>query len=379
LPVPDRIIFVRQSHSAHGGGELILGRLIAALQARGLEVTLMARQWGDLPPGVSFIRCDPPARGRAGRELAFVTSACALLEREPAALVQAHERLACADIYRAGDGTHAAFLDAMKQAKGGLSALRYRLSPFHRNRLKLERALFASRRLRAVIVNSSMVGDDIARRYRFPRERIHRVNNGIDLAHYQQSQSAMYRDDLRAELGTSSGRSVLLFAGSGYERKGLSMALRVLAGLPPDVELWVVGNDRNPARFHKLATRLGVAGRTRFLGARSDLLPLYAAADALILPALYDPFPSTVIEALASGLPVVTSRSCGAAEVAARLDPRLIADSLDVGAMTEGARIALALATTPEARARARALAAPFSVEAMLDQTLAVYEQVSRG
>jgi UDP-glucose:(heptosyl)LPS alpha-1,3-glucosyltransferase len=77
----------------------------------------------------------------------------------------------------------------------------------------------------------------------------------------------------------------------------------------------VVGRDRHKARYAAQAERAGVGRRVRFLGPRTDVRPLYAAADCFILPSRYDPFPNTVLEALAMGLPAIVSTQCGAAEV----------------------------------------------------------------
>jgi UDP-glucose:(heptosyl)LPS alpha-1,3-glucosyltransferase len=77
----------------------------------------------------------------------------------------------------------------------------------------------------------------------------------------------------------------------------------------------VVGRDREEARFARQARAAGLSGRVRFLGGRDDVRPLYAAADCFILPSRYDPFPNTVLEALAMGLPAIVSSRCGAAEI----------------------------------------------------------------
>ncbi|HVJ11032.1 MAG TPA: glycosyltransferase family 4 protein, partial [Burkholderiales bacterium] len=81
--------------------------------------------------------------------------------------------------------------------------------------------------------------------------------------------------------------------------------------------LWllVVGRDRDEPRFRAQARAAGLEARVRFLGPKEDVRPLYAAADCFMLPSRYDPFPNTVLEALAMGLPAIVSSRCGAAEV----------------------------------------------------------------
>ena len=371
-PEADRIIFVRQQFSQFGGAELILDRLLAALAARGKRVALLGRSWrggGD----VEFIRCDPPKMTRALRETLFAHAACRLIAHEKGTLVQAHERVPCCDLFRAGDGVHAAYLEAKRRTQTAFGQLKDRLSLFHRNTLALERKLFTSPRLQAIIVNSAMVADDIVRHFGFPRARIHLVPNGIDLTRFRPEARNEHRAAVRARLGVPAAKPVALFVGSGFERKGLRAAIHAAAAC--DAELWAIGHDRRPASFAAAAARAGLGQRFRLIGP-TDPLPYYAAADVLILPSFYDPFPSTVIEALACGLPVVTTTGCGARDVVKRLDLRLVRDALDREGLAQALRAALDLATKRETAARARAIAEEFGIDAMVERMLAVHERV---
>jgi UDP-glucose:(heptosyl)LPS alpha-1,3-glucosyltransferase len=371
-PDADRIIFVRQQFSQFGGAELILDRLLTALAARGRRVALLGRSWRG-GRDVEFIRCDPPKGTRAFRETLFARAACRRIAREKGALVQAHERVPCCDIFRAGDGVHAAYLEAKRRTQTAFGRLKDRFSLFHRNTLALERQLFASPRLQAAIVNSAMVADDIVRHFGFPRARIHLVPNGIDLARFRLQARNEHRAAVRARLGVPAAKSVALFVGSGFERKGLRPAIQAAAAC--DAELWAIGHDRRPASFAAEAERAGLGRHFRLIGP-ADPLPYYAAADVLVLPSFYDPFPSTVIEALACGLPVVTTTGCGARDVAKRLDPRLVRDALDREGLAEALRVALMLAAKPETAARARAIAEEFGIDRMVDRMLAVHDAV---
>ncbi len=371
-PEVDRIIFVRQQFSQFGGAELILDRMLTALATRQKRVALLGRSW---PGGrdVEFIHCDPPKGTRAFRETLFARAACRLIAREKGALVQAHERIPCCDIFRAGDGVHAAYLEQKQRTQTAIGRLKDRFSLFHRNILALERKLFASPRLQAVIVNSEMVADDIVRLFGFPRERIHLVPNGIDLARFRPQARNEHRATVRARLGVSAAKPVALFVGSGFERKGLRPAIHAAAAC--DAELWAIGHDRRPASFVAEAERAGLRQHFRLIGP-TDPLPYYAAADALILPSFYDPFPSTVIEALACGLPVVTTTGCGARDVVSQLDTRLVRDVLDREGLAEALRTAFALAEKPETAARARVIAEEFGIDQMADRMLAVHDFV---
>jgi UDP-glucose:(heptosyl)LPS alpha-1,3-glucosyltransferase len=369
----ERIVFVRQRFSQFGGGELILDRTIAAMKGRGVRVALLGRSWTG-GQDVEFIPCDPSRFPRFLRERKFAQAACRRLATEKDALVQSHERIPCCDIFRAGDGVHAAFIAHRARGMNAVAAAALSLHPFHRSVMALEREMFASPRLKAVIVNSEMVADEIVRHFAYPRERIHLVPNGIDLSRFHPDARARHRAEVRARLGTDMQRPVALFVGSGFKRKGLDAAIAALAKSQVGAELWVIGHDRRPAAYVTLAERSGIpVSRFRLLGPVPDPLPYYAAADLLVLPSIYDPFPSTVIEALACGLPAVTSTSSGAQTAAAALDPGLVCDAYDIASLAQATARGFTLSKDPTTAGRARAVANSYDLQAMVDRLLSIY------
>lgn len=377
--LPERIILVRQQFTRHGGGELILDRMLSALAARGVALALLGRSWNERKD-IQFIHCDPPRFPRFSRERRFARAACRRLAAETGALVQSHERIPCCDIFRAGDGVHAAYLRERTRHMRRFRRAALMAHPYHRSILALERDTFACQRLKAVLVNSDMVAGEVEMHFGFPRDRIHLVPNGIDLDRFHPGARDRHRSEVRANLGTDHNRPVLLFVGSGYKRKGLDRAIAALAASKIGAELWIVGNDRQPGRYVTLAERHGISrSRVRLVGPVGDPLPYYAAADALILPSVYDPFPSTVLEALACGLPVVTSTGCGARDVVARLDPRLVQHAGDVGALSSAIRVALDLAGRSTTMEHTRAIAAEYDLAQMTDRLLAVYSELIVG
>jgi UDP-glucose:(heptosyl)LPS alpha-1,3-glucosyltransferase len=147
-----------------------------------------------------------------------------------------------------------------------------------------------------------------------PDSRLTVVYNGVDLARFHPDNRTRHRAAARAEAGLDAHAWTALFAGSGFERKGLGTALEALAALADgSARLLVLGKgDTGP--YRDLAARLGIEARVGWLGARPDAERWYAAADALVLPTRYEPFGNVHLEALASGLPVVTTTAAGGAE-----------------------------------------------------------------
>jgi UDP-glucose:(heptosyl)LPS alpha-1,3-glucosyltransferase len=278
-------------------------------------------------------------------------------------------------VYRAGDGVHAQWLVERARVQGPAGRLATLLSPHHRYLLAAERALFASPRLRAVICNSEMVREEIAARFATPRERLELIRNCVDAEAFHPRLRGEMRDAVRQQLGVPRQARVLLHVGSGFERKGVRALLRSVARAKDSPWAVVVGRDKRAARYVALARRLGLAERVRFVGAVSDVRPYYAAADAFVLATLYDPQPNAVLEAMACGLPVVTTRKCGAAELIEEGESGFVRDALDIGGIAEAIdRLDPGAAARIGAGARARV--EPFTPRAMAAQYLALYRRL---
>ncbi|MFN2644492.1 MAG: glycosyltransferase family 4 protein [Burkholderiales bacterium] len=311
-----RLAIVRQRYNAYGGAERFIERALPALERAGAEVTLIARQaegWG----ARRVLRINPFHIGKLWRDWSFARAARAAWRGEGFDLVQSHERIPGCDIYRAGDGVHRRWLELRARVASAVERLGIALNPYHRYLCRAERRLFEHPRLRAVICNSLMVAYDIRRGFRIAPEKLHVIYSGVDLEHFHPRVAAALRGPARAELGCQPRDTLFLFVGSGFARKGLGAAIEALR-LAQHRSFWllVVGKDRETVRFATQAAPLGE--RVRFLGARDDVRPLYAAADCLILPTRYDPFPNTVLESLAMGVPAIVSSRAGAAEIIQR-------------------------------------------------------------
>jgi UDP-glucose:(heptosyl)LPS alpha-1,3-glucosyltransferase len=372
-----RIAVVRQRYSAQGGAERFIERALVALARQGLAVTVLAREWSGDPGKV--IRCDPFHVGRMWRDWGFARAVCREVARQSFDLVQSHERIACCDIYRAGDGVHAQWLHNRRAALGPLARTGLALNPYHRYVLAAERTLFSSPRLRAVICNSRMVKDEIRAHFGTPEEKLHVIYNGIDLESFHPRLREAHRSSLRRRLGIPEEVPVFLHVGAGFERKGVFRLIEAFAlSGSSDAHLLIVGSDKAQSRAERHAASRGVAPRVHFAGTQADVRPWYGAADAFVLATLYDPFPNAALEAMACGLPVVTTRQCGTAEIIEEGVSGFVVDAL---AVEELAR-RLARLDGPAARQmglRARERAQGLGIEKMAGQFVALYRGLLPG
>ncbi len=370
---PDLII-VRQTFTPFGGAERFVGRALDSLSGQGARVAVLARRWHG-EAAYPVIECRPFSVGRTWRDAGFARAACRLLEAYPDSLVQSHERIPCCDLYRAGDGVHREWLRQRARLRGRGDWLA-RLAPYHRYVLAAERRMLASPRLKRVICNSHMVADELREWYSVPDERLVVIHSGVDTEVFHPERAAGLRDAMRERLGFADADLMLLFVGSGYERKGLDSLLRAMRRLPANVRLVVVGRDSRQRRWRRWAHALGIASRVHFAGPRGDVLPWYAAADVFTLPTLYDPFPNVVLEAMASGLPVVTSTKSGARDIIRHGENGFLCDALDIPALRES------IETLGDARRReavgraARATVAPMTLSRMAETYRRLYTEL---
>jgi UDP-glucose:(heptosyl)LPS alpha-1,3-glucosyltransferase len=235
--------------------------------------------------------------------------------------------------------------------------------------LALEKQLFSPNGARCVIANSGMVKAEIERFFGYPAERIHVVHNGVPAF----SVAPDARARTRRELGLGDDEFAVLFAGSGWERKGLRFAVEAMNAARLDRATLLVAGRGNPRALPRSA-------RVRFLGPVKDMPPLLAAGDAFILPTIYEPFSNACLEALAAGLPVITTPANGFAEIIAPgVEGSIVAEPNDI----PGLAGALEHWRDPERRAAIRpqltALGTRFSIEENVRQTLGILEREQSG
>lgn len=202
-----------------------------------------------------------------------------------------------------------------------------RLNRFRSALLRAERLLLSSADVRLMVFSDGLrhrleSGHGVA------ADRIAVERPGVD--------RGLFRPEAEPGKRSPGAAFRLLFVGNNFELKGLRTVLSALAmlGNRLDASLTVAGGGPE-ARYRRLAARLGIGGRVAFAGALAPatVAELYRRHDALVHPSFYDPFPLVVVEALASGLPVVTTRRTGASEVLPPDAGLLLDDPADAAAL----------------------------------------------
>ena len=374
MAAPRKIAFIRADFDPYGGAERFTAFLMEELAARGMEIHLFARTWKQEPDAKYIVHRVPAiASPSLLRQWGFVAGVKKALKRYHFDLIQSNERTLSQHVYRAGDGVHASWLALRKARSSPVKRLALTVNPFHRYMLNLEKKMFEDPGLRAIIVNSEMVRREILAHFQVENRKIHTIYNGVDCSRFHPDNRHRLGLPLRQRERVAPDAKIALFVGSGYERKGVRPLLAALAQVKENILLWVVGKD-SIAPYRKLAGKLGIGARVTFWGKQQDVRPFYAAADFFVLPTLYDPFPSVALEALASGLPIIVSRQCGAAEIIEPGREGFILDSPEDKRLTEYLQ---ALSRKSETMiAAARRCAEQFPKERTVRETLALYENI---
>ncbi len=218
------------------------------------------------------------------------------------------DRITRQDIFRSGGGPHRLFVQKMAQDQGRWKALWYRISPYHRSVLMVEKRQMSAAGSRKIIAVCQQVKQEIMDTYHVPDSKVVVVHNGVDHERFNPRRRAREGRHIRGELGIPADRPVVLFVGTGFRRKGLDRLLRIWNDRELEgVCLLVVGDDARLSSYRNRWKRKEIV----FVGAQRHVENYYAAADLFVLPSIQEAFGNVVLEALASGLPVITVAGVG--------------------------------------------------------------------
>lgn len=426
---PLNIGIIRMRYTPYGGAEVFLSRFIDELLSKGHTCHVFAKEWADGKSEVGSQKSE--ARNQTPnlifhkvmtfgpsflRILSFALNSYFAVKKTPLDAIVSFERTLYQDVYRAGDGCHKEWLMQRRESDVRSQKPEVRrkiilplkrivayINPLHRSILYLEKKLFQSKRLKFVVANSNRGKEEIIRHYGLPEEKICVIYNGIDLKQPCLHDKDKIRTAYREKIGVKN-EIALLFVGSGFERKGLKFLIQALAilkkavatspfipfaeedtflspsgvgrGRMPLLKLIVVGKG-NIKKHQNMADSLGVGMDVKFMGPVSDVNGYYCAADIFVLPSLYEPFSNACLEAMAGGLPVVTSRINGVSEILMHgKDGMIVEDPANPEEIAEGIKPLLDEKTRQAAGKAARMTVENYGIEKNVDKFLRLIEQM---
>jgi UDP-glucose:(heptosyl)LPS alpha-1,3-glucosyltransferase len=317
------IAFCYESVLPHRGGcETYIASLARRLVADGHEVHLYARRWdaSALPTGLPIHRVAVPRVPRFLRPWVFgaVCRRAVASAQHPVSV--GFDKISGLDVLYPQGGLYAAtaahnLLKYPRPLLRRLARVLKSIDPSHLSFLALERHQYRRQPL-IVVAISEMVRRHFEYYYRLDPDNLRMVRIAIDLDRFDERDRPRRRLEARQQWGLAPEHTVALFAGMNYRLKGLEPLLRAVAQLPAETSFrLLIAGSPETAAFERLARRLKIADRVRFVGYCADMRNCYFASDFFVHPTFYDPCSLVVLEALACGLPVITTRYNGAAEV----------------------------------------------------------------
>ena len=295
-------------------------RIAQCARLRGHDVTIFTSEWqGERAGGVQIEVLPAPGITNHGRAASYCRRLSSRLEDRFDAVV-GFNKMPGLDVYYAADACFAA------RARYGRHPL-YRLTPRYRGYRRLEQAVFSPRARTHILALSENAVSEYREFYRTGDSRFTLLPPTLQERFRSGLPGAVDRARVRNGLDLSEDSLMVLMVGSGFRTKGVDRAVLSVASLPGPlrrrVRLVIAGSGA-PGPYRSMAEQAGIAGQISFLGGRDDVPELMAAADVLLHPAYNENTGTVLLEAMAVGLPVLTTSVCGYARYVTAADAGLV-------------------------------------------------------
>ena len=302
------VAFCLYKYFPFGGLQRDFMRIASTVAARGHHVRVYTQSWeGDCPEAFELIRVPVKSHTNHGRNAEYYAWVQNHLKAHPADRVVGFNKMPGLDVYFAADVCYA---EKVAQEKGFF----YRLTSRYRHYAAFERATFEHGKSTKLMMLTDKQIADFQKHYQTEPERFQILLPGIYPDRKYNAQIPNSREIYRQKNGITEQQNLLLQVGSDFGRKGVDRSIEALASLPESLRhntlLFVVGQDK-PRKFEVLAEKLGVRSKVHFFSGRNDVSELMAAADLLMHPAYQEAAGIVLLEAIAAGLPVLTTAVCG--------------------------------------------------------------------
>ncbi len=304
-----KLAFCLFNYFPFGGLQRDFIRIARVCRQRGHDIHVYTMRWeGEVEPEFKLHLIEAKGWQNHTRRLQFSDKLKVVLAAGRYDLVIGFNKMPHLDMYYAADVCY-----QMQIAKQQRSVF-YRLLPRYRQQLAFEEAVFARGNKTVILLISPHQQQEFVHCYQTETERLHLLPPGIAKDRIAPANALAIRATMRASYQLTDDDVLLLSVGSGFKTKGLDRSIRGLAGMPAALKkrtrLFVIGKD-NPQSFIRLAKQLEVGQLVHFLGGRYDVPNFLLAADLLLHPAYHENTGTVLLEALASGLPVLTVDTCG--------------------------------------------------------------------
>lgn len=365
-----------------GGAERYTWDLATALRGRGHNVSLVASSFGEAGTSAGQIRLPTRGATRAGRYRQFLDNLDQHLSEHRYDVVHAMLPVRQCDVYHphAGIAADAVAGGHWKREGRVARAIAQTAIRFNRRRqmfADVERTLLTSVDPPITLCLSEYVKGFVRKYYDLSAAKLATLLNGVNLTAFDPSVRPTAGAEIRRRHAIGDDKVVALMIAQDFERKGLPEAIVAISRVgDPRVVLLVAGKE-DPARYRYLAGQEGIGDRVVFAGPTSDPYAFYRAADFFILPTRHDPCSLVVLEALAMGLPVISTVFNGACEaMTSETHGLVLRDPKDIPALAAAIRTLLDNDRRNAMSSACLQLRPALSYEHHLDELLRIYRRV---
>ncbi|MEE4356963.1 MAG: glycosyltransferase family 4 protein [Desulfococcaceae bacterium] len=289
------------------------------LRKRGHEVHIFANRRDDrdntdnTASGIVFHHVPVFPFTSPGKNLSFALNAQRKLAETSFDIIQGMDRILRQDIFRVSDGINP--VQMQNRYPHPLIRGFFAATPRRMALTWLEQQIFRKGGCRTVLAISRVIKNEIIRHYHVKPEHIRVIYNGVDTEIFHPGLKELYRKKIREEYGIGEEEMLLLFISNDHKRKNLSALLRALQLLlPQKFRLMVIGSDRSEP-YRQQSIKMGIGDQLLFTGHQRQIESFFGASDIFVFPSHYDAFGNVCLEAMAAGLPLICSRTCGASEL----------------------------------------------------------------
>lgn len=248
------------------------------------------------------------------RLISFNKKVRKILKRERFDIVYSLCQVFPIDIYRVGDGIHQHWM-RIQYPHVILRWVKYMTSLVHLAMRWLENQIFKEGNCKYFITNSRLIKNQVMEYFHIPDKRVKVIYNGVDNDKFNPGVKT-YRATMRDKYSINNDELVLLFISNNWERKGLSTIIEAMSKTGTGkIRLLVVGRGKKRRYISLAKNKMISPDKLIFTGLTKDVEKYYGMADIFVLPSRYEPFSNVCLEAMACGLPVVTTRTNGASEL----------------------------------------------------------------
>lgn len=307
-----KIAVVVPKYGLVGGGEQFASEITERLaRNENFEIHVFANRWVSNSDRIRFHKVPMVRFPRFLRPLCFAWFVKSMINRMNFDLVHSHDWILKGDVFSVHSVPHAGWVRNVRKKL---------LSLFDCARIAVERRAIRDGESSCFLPVSTIAMEAFRREYATLPGQWQVLSPGVEVARFSMPDRVACRADIRARYGIGAADILLLFVGMNFEVKGLDIIIAAVAKArtarpEANIRLLVVGRG-NENKYLKIAQSLGIAEAVTFAGTQVDGLErYYRAADIFIMLSKFDTFGMVVLEAMASGLPVIVSPNVGAKDL----------------------------------------------------------------